>query len=654
MRAPRAGLLAGVCVGVTAAAEIGTVLLWWGLHPAYKSVLFGLYNLTIVVIGALIAVRHPRSPIGWILVWFGTQTAVLSDFVAAYGHRASLEGWSAGPLAEWIGFGTWSPGALMWVLALLFIPTGRLPGPRWRLVAWMGCAGVLLYIPAWLLDPANGTNFVSGVNPYAVPGPPYGVLAAVGGGLLTLAAVGSLASLVVRYAAAGPVERLQLKWVALAGLAIVVILPVCIVFYTRSAVVQAMVPVVLTIAALCLGAAVLRYRLFDVDRIVNRTVVYLTLSILLAAAYGATAITLGAVLGGFSSWTAAAGTLVAAAAFRPLRRTVQDMVDRKFYRETHDAGVRIDRFLDGLRAGTEQPEHVENLLRDVLRDPTLRVLMLLPASNHYSDVYGNPVELDPARPTARLDRGGAADVLVEYAAADDPARDAAVRSAIERSRLAIEIARLDVDLNRQLAELDRSRARIANAADEERRRIQRDLHDGAQQRLVTVGLSLRAAEARLRAEGRTTEADRLDAAVADLAMTIEELRNLTRQLPLAQLDAGIGAAFRELAERTPLPVTVEVAVDRLDRTVEATAYFVGCEGLTNVIKHAQASAAILRAERRNGSLLVSVADNGIGGAAARPGSGLAGLADRVDAAGGRLLVRSDPSGTMVTAELPCA
>ena len=154
--------------------------------------------------------------------------------------------------------------------------------------------------------------------------------------------------------------------------------------------------------------------------------------------------------------------------------------------------------------------------------------------------------------------------------------------------------------------------------------------------------------------GRTTEADRLDVAVADLATTIEELRNLTRQLPLAQLDAGIGAAFRELAERAPLPVTVEAAVDRLDRTVEATAYFVGCEGLTNVIKHAQASAAILRAERRNGSLLVSVADNGVGGAAPRPGSGLAGLADRVDAAGGRLLVRSDPTGTLVTAELPCA
>jgi signal transduction histidine kinase len=253
----------------------------------------------------------------------------------------------------------------------------------------------------------------------------------------------------------------------------------------------------------------------------------------------------------------------------------------------------------------------------------------------------------------RLDRDGTADVIVEYAPADDPGRDAVIRGAIERSRLAIDIARLDAALNRQLAALDRSRARIASAGDEERRRIQRDLHDGAQQRLVTVGLALRATEARLRAHGQTTEADRLDAAVADLAATIDELRNLTGRLPLAQLDAGIAAAFQELAERAPLPVTVDAAVGRLARPVEATAYFVGCEGLTNVIKHAQASAAVLRAVRRDGTLLVSVADNGVGGAAARPGSGLAGLTDRVEAAGGRLFVRSDGTGTLVTAELPC-
>jgi signal transduction histidine kinase len=652
--ASRAAALAGVCVGVTLLAETGSVAVGWGSAPAYQGVLFALYTVVIVVVGGLIAVRHPVNPIGWILAGFGAFNAVFGDFVSVYGHRASVHGWPAGPLAEWVGYGSWLPGVLMWILALLVVPTGRLPGRRWRIVGYAGCVGTALYLPGWLLDPGNGGSFVSGANPYPVPGPPWGIVTGVGGALVTLALLGAFASLVARYRAAGPVERLQLKWVALAGLDIVVLAPVCIALWSRSPLVQALTPVMLTAAALCLGAAVLRYRLFDVDLIVNRTVVYLAVSVLLAAAYGAAAIVLGAMLGGQSSWTVAGGTLIAAVAFRPLRRTVQDLVDRRFARERYSANVRIDAFLERLRAGTEHPERVEDLLRDVLHDPTLRVLLFLPASHQYSDVRGDPAVADTARPTVRLDRDGFADVIVQYAPTDDPAHESAVRAAVERSRFAIEIARLGVDLNRQLAELDGSRARIASAADDERRRIQRDLHDGAQQRLVTVGISLRAAEARMRGEGRGAEADRLDTAVAELAATIEELRNLTEKLPPAQLDAGIGAAFRELAGRAPLPVAVEVPVERLDRRIEATAYFVGCEGLTNVIKHARASAATLSAVRRDSILIVTVADDGVGGAAARPGSGLAGLADRVQAVGGRLLVRSGATGTLLTAELPCA
>ena len=653
VRASRAVVLAGVCVGVTTLGEIGAVAIGWGSTPAYQSILFALYTLTITIIGGLIAVRHPGNPVGWILTSFAAVDGV-TTMLGAYGHRASTEGWPAGPLTEWIGFGSWPAGPLMWILTLLVIPTGRLLGPRWRLVAYAGCTGMALYLPGLLLDPGIGGNFVAGVNPYAWPGPQWGVLAAAGGVLMTLALAGSVASVVVRYRRAGPVERLQLKWVGLAGLNLVVLTPVAIAFWTRSSVVRALTPVVLIIAVLCLGAAVLWYRLFDVDLIVNRTVVYLALSILLAAAYGATVILLGALLGGQSSWTVAGGTLIAAMVFRPLRRRVQDVVDRRFARDRYSASVRIDAFLDRLRAGTEQPERVEDLLRDVLRDPTLRVLLLLPASREYSDVRGRAAVIDPDRPTVGLDRDGMADVVVEYRATGDPAHETAVRLAVERSRLALEIARLGVGLNRQLAELDRSRARIAGAADDERRRIQRDLHDGAQQRLVTVGISLRAAEARVRGEGLSAVADRLDTAVADLAATIEELRNLTEKLPPTQLDAGIGAAFRELAGRSPLPVTIDVPAEWLDRHIEATAYFVGCEGLTNVIKHARASTATLSAVRRNGHLVVTVADDGDGGAAARPGSGLAGLADRVQAAGGRLLVSSDATGTRLTAELPCA
>jgi signal transduction histidine kinase len=639
---------------VAVLAETASVAVSWGEPHAYQSVLFAIYTVTIVLIGGLIAIRHPGNPIGWVLAGFGAFNAVFGDFAADYGHRAATQGWPGGPLAQWIGYGCWVLAVLMWVLALLLVPNGRLPGPRWRIVAYAGCAGAALFIPGFLLDPGTGGNYVSGKNPYAVGGPQWGIMAAAGGVLVTLALIGSFASLVVRYRGAGSVERLQLKWFALAGLGIVVLAPVCFAFWSRSPFVQALTPVILTIAALCLGASVLRYRLFDVDLIINRTVVYLALSVLLGAAYGATAVVLGAVLGGQSSWTVAGGTLIAAMAFRPLRRAVQDRVDRRFARDRYSASVRIDAFMERLRAGTEQPERVEDLLRDVLHDPTLRVLLLLPASRQYSDVRGNPAATDPARPAVALDRDGSADVIVEYAPTDDPAHASAVRVAVERSRLAIEVARLGVDLNQQLAEVERSRARIASAADDERRRIQRDLHDGAQQRLVTIGISLRAAEARMRSEGLTAEADRLDTAVADLAATIAELRDLTHQLPPAQLDAGIGAAFRELAGRAPLPITIDAPAERLDRHIEATAYFVGCEGLTNVIKHARASTATLSAVRRNGSLIVTVADDGVGGAAARPGSGLAGLADRVQAAGGRLQVRSDATGTLLTAELPCA
>ena len=149
------------------------------------------------------------------------------------------------------------------------------------------------------------------------------------------------------------------------------------------------------------------------------------------------------------------------------------------------------------------------------------------------------------------------------------------------------------------------------------------------------------------------DADRVDGLVADLAATIEELRRLTDRLPPPQLDSGIAAAFRELAGRAPIPVIVDADPERLDRSLETTAYFVGCEGLTNVIKHARATAVTMRAVRRNGSLLVSVADDGVGGARAWEGSGLAGLADRVAAVGGRLHIESGTQGTLLTAEFPC-
>jgi signal transduction histidine kinase len=188
---------------------------------------------------------------------------------------------------------------------------------------------------------------------------------------------------------------------------------------------------------------------------------------------------------------------------------------------------------------------------------------------------------------------------------------------------------------------------------EERRHLERDLHDGAQQRLVSIGLALRHVQGQL--PGASREAAELDAAVAELTDAIEELRELARGVRPAGLDDGLAAALRALAARSPLRTTVEATNERFDDRLETAAYFVVSEALTNTIKHAHASRVTVTAAQRNGTLVVSVRDDGAGGAGSSGGSGLVGMSDRVAALGGRLRVESEPAaGTLVTAELPCA
>jgi PAS domain S-box-containing protein len=202
-------------------------------------------------------------------------------------------------------------------------------------------------------------------------------------------------------------------------------------------------------------------------------------------------------------------------------------------------------------------------------------------------------------------------------------------------------------------ELAASRVRIVEASDAERRRLERNLHDGAQQRLVATSLAVRMAARRV-TEDTTTRA-MLDGAGDELALALEELRELARGLhPAVLTDHGLCAAIEAVADRAPLPVTVEVPIDeRLPETVEAAAYFVVCEALTNVAKYARASEARVRVVRSDGHATVEVVDDGVGGADERSGSGLRGLVDRVEALGGRLVVSSPAGeGTAVRAQLP--
>jgi signal transduction histidine kinase len=333
---------------------------------------------------------------------------------------------------------------------------------------------------------------------------------------------------------------------------------------------------------------------------------------------------------------------------------MQDTVDRRFNRARYDALRRMADFLDELRAGRAAPENVEALLRELLSDPDLELLFFLPESELYVDGRGAPesVNDEDDRRQVPINRGGQPLGLVLHTRGID--NRALLPRLVEAGGLAIEIARLRVGLRRQLAEVEASRARIVTAADAERRRIERDLHDGAQQRLVTIGMALRHAQHELAdspARARLT----LDAAVDEVAVAIDELRELARGLPPAQLDRGLAPAFHELARKVPVPVEVDASRERFSKDVEAAAYFIGCEALTNAVKHARPTTIALTAARQNGNLVVCVSDDGIGGASPERGSGLHGLSDRVAALGGTLHIDSSPgTGTTLTAKLPCA
>jgi signal transduction histidine kinase len=204
-------------------------------------------------------------------------------------------------------------------------------------------------------------------------------------------------------------------------------------------------------------------------------------------------------------------------------------------------------------------------------------------------------------------------------------------------------------------QLAASRARIVQAGDEERRRLERNLHDGAQQRLVATALTLRLAERRVGADPAAAR-ELVAQAHSEVEQALEELRELARGLhPAVLTEHGLGAALEALATRAPVPVeVVGDAGDRLPAGVEAAAYYVVSEALTNVAKYAAASAVRVEIERADGRLVVAVSDNGVGGADATSGSGLRGLADRVEALGGRFEVASPPGGgTTLRASLPC-
>ena len=318
----------------------------------------------------------------------------------------------------------------------------------------------------------------------------------------------------------------------------------------------------------------------------------------------------------------------------------------------------VGELIERLNAGEAGGGSLRGALADALGDPSLQLLYWRSRAGQYVTHAGHPVELPPTgsgRTVTEVERDGEriGAIVHEEQLIDEPEL---VRMVAGSAALALENERLEAELRARVDELERSRARVMEISLFERRRLERDLHDGAQQRLVALSVQIGMAQ-KMVADKPALAGRLLESAREELRTALAELRELARGIhPAILTDQGLGPALEALAARTPIPVDLEaMPAERLPASVEAAAYFVVAESLTNVAKYAHAARASVSVARDDGFAVVEVRDNGVGGADPRAGTGLRGLADRIAALDGRLEVHSPPGeGTIVRANIPCA
>jgi signal transduction histidine kinase len=672
-----------VFVGAAVFAAIGLVFVSLNGYSLVGDVTNFTAFMGIGVVGALTLSRAPNNRIGWLMLWVAITVGVAftTGEVSIY---AAAHGW---PSKEWWAW----PGNVLWTLGLfpllillpLLFPDGRLPSPRWRWLLWAGLGiSFLAFVSVGFgearFDVGDVGATVKVANPLHVP-----ALGALGGSvidqvlwpvLLGLFVV-SAGSMFVRFRRSSGVERQQLKWFAFAAIVLAA-------YFVVSAMMEALgigegsgpSEVLSGLAFLgipvAVGVSILQYRLWELDVVVKKALVAGALVVLALGVYAA-AVTLFGVAAADRQSPGALFViaLLLGIAFRPVMRIARRVVDRFVYGRRATPYEVLTEFSE--RVGTSYAtEDVLPRMAQVLGEgagaEVARVWLRsgrelrqaaawpahetsLPAIRTDGDA-GWGVEGETA--VEVRDRGellGALSVRMPAADPMSPTKEKLVRDLAAQAGLVLRNVRLVEDLRA-------SRQRLVAAQDEERRRLERNIHDGAQQQLVALAVKARLAR-QLTERDPTKTAEMLVQIEVETQTALEDLRDLARGIyPPLLADRGLVAALEAQSRKASLPVRVEAgAVGRYSADVEATVYFCALEALQNVAKYADADATVIRLSQTNGSLSFEVVDQGRGfdPDAVATGSGLQGMADRLAAVGGSLEIRSAPGeGTTVAGRVP--
>lgn len=606
------------------------------------------------VVGVALAASRPKHPVGWLFLAL-SGAMLLSGVVDAYvdyGLRARPGSLPMAEGAAVIGDKSFIPWLVLVAFVLFLTPTGRHLSRRWQWVARTTLvAGILSFVFGLMSSRPLSPPYAKVESPWVVP-PVQGAINFVASWTILIVGVGLIlggVSLLVRFRRARGTERRQLLWLAL----VVVPLPLFVIGAFVAATLESSLGTILAtggfvvLVPVAAGLSVSQYHLYDVERLLAVTVKYVLLSAILLLTYGFV-VWVGARQAETWSVTPAAsatlGALVAATLAAPLRRGLQQQIDRRFNRRQYEARQVIR---DGL-AAEDAGVDLEQLFRYAFSDDRLTLAFPGPAPESWVTAAGLAPE--PTAASVDASRQGRVVARIGFDPLCTDAETVSAGASLAASEL--DNGRLLAEQARQLAEISASRRRLATAQRRERRRIERDLHDGAQQSLLALAFDLQSAQL-------SGDEERMRQALTDGAdaarVAVRELRDLANGLhPAALADGGLPAALDDLARHSSVPIQVSADLPRLDPALEFTAWLVIGEAVVNAQKHAQATTIRIGAELIEGELRLCVEDDGQGGVNV-DGLGLRGLRDRVETAQGTLEIRSVAgAGTTIEAVLPCA